>query len=139
MKARYRVTKQQSCGNLRYLLVEGSGDLLRMAVSSHKTPEAAARAAAKWNAPAVVAVLDAKTWCELALELEPVKRGCRHPLRARRVEALPFFGAVSSEEIPQAHGGVCEVTTCGVCGATKRANVNGRFVEHGRWEIGGKQ
>ena len=44
-----------------------------------------------------------------------------------------FFGAVSRDENPAAHGGVCHTETCVQCGARRRVNSNGRHTEEGPW------
>lgn len=58
---------------------------------------------------------------------------CRHPKSARSTATHCFAGPVSRRENPAAHGGICETETCGRCGATRAANVNGRHIEQGPW------
>lgn len=60
-------------------------------------------------------------------------KNCRHPKTARTSVTRCFCGPVAQNKNPAAHGGVCEVETCGVCGATRAANINGSHVEQGAW------
>ncbi len=56
---------------------------------------------------------------------------CQHSVLTTRDE--PFIGSVSATDSDErAHGGITEVDVCR-CGAERRANVNGRWVEQGTW------
>jgi len=46
----------------------------------------------------------------------------------------PYTGAVSRDENPAAHGGVCEHQRC-TCGAVRYVNLNGRHREVGDWDL----
>ena len=54
----------------------------------------------------------------------------RHTVSESRTTC--FFGPVSRDENPAAHGGITEHQTC-ACGSTRSVNINGRHVECGAW------
>ncbi len=45
----------------------------------------------------------------------------------------PFFGPVSSDENPMAHGNICVEYRCVECGARQKVNINGGHEENGPW------
>ena len=55
-----------------------------------------------------------------------------HEHRAIRTYDRCYTGPVSRNENPLAHGCICEIEVCD-CGAERRANVNGCYVEQGSW------
>ena len=56
-----------------------------------------------------------------------------HRHRATTSKVYPFAGPVSDREDPRAHGNICVVSYCN-CGATRRENINQRWIERGPWE-----
>ena len=60
---------------------------------------------------------------------------CRHPKSRQTVRTGCYFGCVApAHECSSAsHGGVTDTITCGVCGATKEENINGRHYETSGW------
>jgi hypothetical protein len=62
---------------------------------------------------------------------------CRHPRARVTSRTYCYTGPISSarRENLRAHGGSCEVETCGRCGAERRTNVNGGAVEVGVWFV----
>ena len=57
-----------------------------------------------------------------------------HVHKAKTSETRCFTGPVATgaRENRAAHGGYCRHEVC-ACGATRRVNVNGPYVERGRW------
>lgn len=60
-----------------------------------------------------------------------MKLHLRHKVH-KTSDALPFFGPVSSQENPKAHGGVRFEQEC-KCGAVRSILVNGPHREIGHW------
>jgi hypothetical protein len=52
-----------------------------------------------------------------------------------KVRTAPFFGAVSKDQNPLAHGNVCEKETCTKCGKIRLTNINGLHLEVGEWHV----
>lgn len=61
IKASFKIHRQAGCGEHRYVLCEGSGDL-RTGVLSSRSLAKVQREAKKWAQPASVCILDSKTW-----------------------------------------------------------------------------
>jgi hypothetical protein len=57
---------------------------------------------------------------------------CQHTETSTRI--MPFFGPVSRDENPSAHGGVCIVETC-ACGSMRKMNLNNGHREAGSWFV----
>ena len=60
---------------------------------------------------------------------------CRHPRARVTSRTYCYSGPVrgARRENIAAHGGVCDVETCGACGATRATNINGSALERGTW------
>ncbi len=56
----------------------------------------------------------------------------KHTHRVADSSDRPYQGPVARRENRAAHGNICTTDVC-QCGATRRANVNGRHVEQGPW------
>lgn len=63
------------------------------------------------------------------------QRQHKHMSRSSKALIFPFrWGcAIADNCNPEAHEGLTHLQLCR-CGATRRINVNGKYVEYGRWE-----
>jgi hypothetical protein len=59
-------------------------------------------------------------------------RRCPGHKTAKPVD-VGFSGPVSENENPAAHGNICRVERCVLCGAERLTNINGHHTETGEW------
>ena len=63
---------------------------------------------------------------------------CTHPTSRRTEQVYPFMGsvvAIGQPQNPAAHGNVCVLIECGVCGAVRRENRNHGHRERSAWTM----
>ncbi len=58
---------------------------------------------------------------------------CRHPKKSIETVTKCFSGPVGHKQNPRAHGNICEVETCGKCGAVRETNINCCASETSGW------